>query len=75
MLTKTFPFNPVLQNMAFAGERLTLTFKKKSGTQDRTYDAVPSTIAHQLFYKQTASEALAYFANNIKKKFKVIKVK
>lgn len=76
MIAKQLPFNPVLAGMAYAGERLTLTFKKKQGnTQDRTYSGVPQTIAYTLYYKRTAEDVMSYFANHIKGKFKVVKIK
>ncbi len=75
MIATTFPINPVLAGMTYRGEELTLVFKKKQGTQERTYADVPAQVAYGLFYKKTASEVLSYFAKNIKNKFKVIGVK
>ncbi len=75
MLTTTFPINPVLAGMTYQGEQLTLVFKKKQGTQQRTYAEVPKELAYKLVYSKTASDLLGTFAKEVKNKFKVIEVK
>lgn len=74
MISKQFTNNPTLHAMVYEGERLTITFKRSIGLQDRTYIGVPSNIAYALYYKQKAKDAISYFAKNIRKKFKVVSV-
>lgn len=75
MITTTFPYNPVLAGMRYQGEELTLVFKKKQGTQERTYAEVPAQVAYKLVYAKSASELLSWYAKEVRKKFKVINVK
>lgn len=75
MLTTTFPINPVLAGMTYQEDKLTLVFKKKQGTQQRTYAEVPKEVAYKLVYAKSASELLSVFATKIKKQFKVVEVK
>lgn len=56
--------------MTYSNGTLTLQFAKQS----RTYSEVPKELAYKLAYAKTASETLRVFANEIKKKFKVIKI-
>lgn len=56
--------------MTYSNGTLTLQFAKQS----RTYSEVPKELAYKLAYAKTASETLRVFANEIKKKFKIIKV-
>lgn len=69
-MQKTFPLNPTLLAMQYhsINGRLAITFKKG---QIRTYNEVPKELAYKLYYKQTASETMAVYSNEIKKKFKV----
>lgn len=76
MVSATFPFNPVLVSMEYDNvEKLTLEFRKKTGTQKRTYTGVPKIVAYTLFYKKTGTDVLMYFAKYIKKQYKVTEVK
>ncbi len=75
MASAIFPYNPVLVSMNYKGTELTLTFRKKQGTQDRTYAEVPATVAYGLLYKKTASELLSYYAKEVRKKFTLIDVR
>lgn len=57
--------------MSYKDGVLTLRFAKQS----RTYADVPTELAYKLAYSKSARETLSIFANQIKKKFKVINVK
>lgn len=72
LLSKPFPANKVLLSMEYKGDTLKILFKKG---QIRAYWGVPSSVAYGLFYKTSAAESLAYYANEIKGKFEVIQVK
>ena len=78
-MEKVFTKNQVLLAMRFKAYSLgflstadegdlSITFKKG---QIRTYHNVSKEIAYKLYYKQTASEVLSFYSNEIKKKFKV----
>lgn len=74
-MTKSLPFNPVIQEISYSNEILKIIFKKKTGLEQRTYGGVPKEIGCKFFYKETASEAIKFFSENIKRKFVVINVK
>lgn len=75
MLAKQFPFNPTLVSMTYSPstEILVIVFKKKGRTEERTYSGVPSKLAHQWYYKETAKDCLSFYAKNIRKKFNLEK--
>lgn len=73
MAACVFPHNPVLISMSIDGEKMTLEYRKKIGSEKRTYDEVPTLISYGLFYKKTAKEVMSYYAKNIRKKFNRIK--
>lgn len=74
-MTKALPFNPVIQSIDYSNEILKIVFKKKIGLEERTYTGVPKDVGCKFFYKETASDAIKFFSENIKRKFVVIKIK
>jgi hypothetical protein len=64
-----FPYNPVLIGMSIDGELMTLEFRKKIGSEKRTYKEVPTDKSYGLFYKKTAKEVMSFYTKNIRKKF------
>jgi hypothetical protein len=71
MIAKNFPPNPVLTSMEYDRGDLKITFKKG---QVRIYENVPTDIAHALYYKARATEALSYYSNSIKGQYTVKQV-
>ncbi len=64
--------------MNYSNGSLSVTFRKPkllAGTQVRTYADVPSKVAVGLFYLESPTDILKYYATNIRKKYQVITVK
>lgn len=66
----TFPINKTLKGMEYSNGILSIQF----GLYRRTYEGVPSELAHRLAYSKSASDTMSTFSNEIKGKFKVISV-
>jgi hypothetical protein len=63
--------------MAYSAGELTIVYlKRREGVtieETRVYGPVPVETAYGLYYKQTASDCLKYYAANIRKKFTLLK--
>lgn len=72
MISKIFPYNPVIKSMEYNGPVQELTIYFANGSV-KTYAEVPSEKFYKIFYMQTLKEMLSYYAKEMRKKFKVIK--
>ena len=68
MIARNFPPNKTLKAMQYHSGNLTISFNKG---QDRVYEGVDTKTAYALYYMNTASNILSYYANFIKGKFNV----
>lgn len=76
-ITRLFPYGSVIVKMDYNTDkkRLTISFKKKVGTQDRTYEGVPTKTAYGLYYENEPKKIMSNYSNNVKNKFEVSDVK
>lgn len=73
-MEKSFPINPVMQCMSYKDTILSITFIRQGKKETREYMDVPVEVAYSWFYKQTVKDILSYYAKNIRKKYKLLRI-
>lgn len=72
MITKVFPFNPVIKCMTYNGPNSELTIDFKNG-DIKTYGEVPKELFYKMYHKTDLSEMLSLYHQEFRKKFTVVK--